>query len=312
MDNRVKTDGARTASMRRRAGLAGLTFCALTALATGARADPPAGTFYETFGRVTAAYVAVGQPVLPFATLTGVGSNIVAGGGKVYIQRDNLIEETNPDLTGLALYHVNGGVPTDIAVDGSTGVFFESFAGDELAAYTTGGQPVLPFATLSVNATNIVAGNGKLYWQDQNLIYSANSDLTDVQLFHVNGGVPTDIAFDASTNIFYESFAGDELAAYTTGGQPVLPFATLAANATNIVAGGGKLYWQDGSTINVANWDLSGATQFHLQGAVPVDIALLPATPPGVPEPSVWGLTIIGFGLAGAALRRRARTALAA
>lgn len=41
-----------------------------------------------------------------------------------------------------------------------------------------------------------------------------------------------------------------------------------------------------------------------------LDNILVQSTPMGVPEPTSWALMILGFGLAGGALRRR-RTALA-
>lgn len=65
-----------------------------------------------------------------------------------------------------------------------------------------------------------------------------------------------------------------------------------------------------GSTCNFGN---TSAFQF---GALPTGLsftsqsgtlfsALAPATPGGVPEPATWGLILLGFGLIGAAMRRR-------
>lgn len=54
----------------------------------------------------------------------------------------------------------------------------------------------------------------------------------------------------------------------------------------------------DASNATIDNFLLYGA------GDVTIDIVNLSA-PAGVPEPATWGLMIVGFGLAGAAVRRR-------
>jgi len=44
--------------------------------------------------------------------------------------------------------------------------------------------------------------------------------------------------------------------------------------------------------------------------AASASLSVPPADVPGVPEPATWGLTLIGFGVMGAAMRRRPRTSV--
>ena len=54
-----------------------------------------------------------------------------------------------------------------------------------------------------------------------------------------------------------------------------------------------------------------GAALFSYSGKTVVAIEEFSVTPPGVPEPASWAMLIAGFGLTGAAMRRR-RLAVAA
>jgi hypothetical protein len=179
--------------------------------------------------------------------------------------------------------------------------YYESFAGIELAAGSLA-SPSGGVGLYNGNATNIAVAGGKVHFQDGVNIYSANPDLSGVTLFNTNGVAPTDLAVDAVNGIYYESFAGIELAAGSLA-DPSGGVGIYNGNATNIAVAGGKVYFQDGVNIYSANPDLSGVTLFHTNGIAPTDLAVYVAAT--VPEPATWALMVAGAGLLGAWRRRK-------
>ena len=86
---------------------------------------------------------------------------------------------------------------------------------------------------------------------------------------------------------------------------PTQPFVDFSGMAFNTATKAWSIGWT-GSDYGIINSidDPSGACC----GTHPITFTV---TPGGVPEPATWTLAIIGFGLAGAALRRRSQPAQA-
>jgi hypothetical protein len=271
----------------------------LTLLLSGLIATGPAAAFesayYESFIQSEIAALSLTVPGTQIGVHFGDVSNIAVGGGKVYFQEGVDIYSANPDLSGVTLFRHNGDAPTDIAVDAAAGVFYESFAGSELAALSLA-DPKTQIAFYAGNATNITVGGGKVYFQDGVNIDSANSNLSGIKLYRHNGDAPTDIAVDPSVGVFYESFAGSELAALSLA-DPTTQLAVYLGNATNLAVGGGKIYFQDGVDINSAFPNLVGLSLLHANEEAPTDFAVDShfAPPPPVPEPSTYALMMIGL-----------------
>ena len=88
----------------------------------------------------------------------------------------------------------------------------------------------------------------------------------------------------AATNILYETFADSEIVGISTA-NPGIGVGVHIGNATNVVAGGGKVYWEDGLNIWSANPDLTGASIIHTNGLAPTDLGLYVFPPPVAPGP---------------------------
>lgn len=73
---------------------------------------------------------------------------------------------------------------------------------------------------------------------------------------------------------------------------------------------GNSIYWggiesvTDGSGNVLSGWTVDSTSQFDYRVASPLDPQSPPAASPA-PEPASWAMMVAGFGLAGAALRRR-------
>jgi hypothetical protein len=196
----------------------------------------------------------------------------------------------------------------------AAGAYYETFGGLGIAAGKLD-NPSYGYGQGSVsgNATNVAAGGGYVYWQDGVNIWRANSDLSGAAIWHVNGLSPTDFTIDVAAGAYYETFGGLEIAAGKLD-NPSYGYGqgSVSGNATNVAAGGGYVYWQDGVNIWRANSDLSGAAIWHVNGLSPTDFTIDPARAVApVPEPAAWTLMLAGFGAIGLIARRR-RAMLAA
>ncbi len=118
----------------------------------------------------------------------------------------------------------------------------------------------------------------------------------------------------------FQLFAGAFLTITRTGGGAFSLMSFDVADLFNVGSAGPIVYsWVDGGGAheNVFNLDndvglqtltlnLSGVTSFTMQQAAPyVQIDNVTFEAAAVPEPGAWALMILGFGVAGAALRRR-------
>jgi len=101
----------------------------------------------------------------------------------------------------------------------------------------------------------------------------------------------------------YETFGSGGVAGINLTNPPV-GIGNLNINATNIVAGGGMVYFQSGATIYSSSAKLVGLNTVFTNRVAPTGLALRPMV--SVPEPSSVGLALLGLtgSLAGHLFRR--------
>ena len=118
---------------------------------------------------------------------------------------------------------------------------------------------------------------------------------------HHNTGVPFPFGAAFHDLLLVNSHAQSQLRFYLDG-QLV-----LTASPFTMQAGGDltRLGHQYDPFAEWWNGDIDTLKVFH--GAATLAEATAPIPAPGIPEPSSWALMILGFGSAGAALRRRSR-----
>ncbi len=146
---------------------------------------------------------------------------------------------------------------------------------------------------------------------------------------HVTMTGPLVIPGSTTQDVFVVSLLDSAATKLSPGGPgPYISKSKLIMNGYSgppaPIGGGGTVAWDQGY-FAVGGFCCGYGTPnagFSLDGA-DASITLLTADPNqlvamavsyavGVPEPATWGLMILGFGLAGGALRRRTRAALAA
>lgn len=246
--------------------------------ASSARADFTP-ILYQTFAQGQVDAIDLNTRI--FTSLSQSATNIAAGGGMVFFQNDTLLYQAGPTLGGVSTFHRDGFAPSGLALDASTGLLYQSFSQGQIDAIDL---KTTIFHSISQSASNIAAGDGKVFFQSGSTIYAADSLLTSVHVFHVNASAPTGLALDASTGLLYETFgSGGIVALNTFTGATV---ASLNENATAIAAGDGRVFFTDNNFIRTANSLLADVTTFHIDGFTPAGLALAPARVNLVPEPS--------------------------
>ena len=142
------------------------------------------------------------------------------------------------------------------AYAGSVPVLYETFGANGVAAINLSTPPT-GLGSLFDNATNIVAGGGKVYFESGNTIYSTSTNLVGLNTVLTNGQAATGLALDAADGILYETFGPNGISAIDLN-NPSMSLGNLFDNATNIVAGGGKVYFESGNTIYSTSTNLVG------------------------------------------------------
>ena len=177
----------------------------LVGFATAATAEPFGGAYYETFAGSEIVAIDLANPSLLLGIKTGNISNVAVGGDTVYYQDGRQIFAGNANLSSTSLFHTNGAVATDLAINVAGNAYYESFGTEIVAIELANPSHLLGIRT--GNITNISVSGGKVYYQDGIKIFVGNADLSSVSLFHTNGVAPTDLAVDADNNVYYESLA---------------------------------------------------------------------------------------------------------
>jgi hypothetical protein len=164
---------------------------------TGLALDAQDGILYETFG-------SNGISAINLANSRGLGNlgvkatNIVAGGGMVYFESGNTIYSTSANLVGLHAVITNNVTPTGLALDAQDGILYETFGSNGVSAINLANSRGL--GNLGVTATNIVAGNGMVYFESGDTIYSSSADLVGLNAIHTNGEPPVGLALIPSVS----------------------------------------------------------------------------------------------------------------
>ena len=155
------------------------------------------------------------------------------------------------------------------------GALYETFGDGGVTALDLA-DPTVGLGNLEGNATNIVAGDGRVYFQDGSAIYASSPTLVGLTLVHDNGAAPIGLALDAADGILYESFGADGVSALSV--KTGAGIGNLGIAATNIVFGDGTLYIQDGTAIYASSADLVGLRLIHDNGGAPTVSRSTPRT----------------------------------
>jgi len=146
---------------------------------------------FETFGQN-------GVAALDPATGRGIGNlgvtatNIVAGAGTVYFESGNTIDSSTSNLVGLNTVITNNLPATGLALDAADGILYETFGANGVSALNLNTGRGL--GNLGVSATNIVYGNGKVYFESGNTIDSSTSNLVGLNTVITNNLPATGLA----------------------------------------------------------------------------------------------------------------------
>ena len=197
----------------------------------------------------------------------------------------------------------------DTTVNGNGGDIWP-FGNPDTATYgqtfVVGGDDVLKGFSLYLGGNVAEPFNFKGY------IYAWNGSRADgAQLYesavreYAGGNAPLEFAFDTGN---LQLTSGSKYVAFlsTSGLQDgVSSTATMPrANGGDLLPGGDFVYFNNGndfSRLTTSSWDCSGC------GFGDVWFKASLSAGDAVPEPATWAMMIGGFGMAGAAMRRRVR-----
>ncbi|MEW5684436.1 MAG: PEPxxWA-CTERM sorting domain-containing protein [Pseudomonadota bacterium] len=179
-----------------------------------------------------------------------------------------------------------------LAFAGSAGAATYVGAGGPLPDLVVFNSGIVVSDTFQVSDVNVtLEGLQHTFWADLD-IYLINGDIS-IALVNEAGG-----SSDPNGDFTFDDQAALDLTSLNTTGGVFRPLEALSAFNGRSAAGTWTLRIVDDAGADAGQL---GAWKLTLSGA---------PSPGGVPEPSTWAMMIAGFGLAGAAMRRR-RTALA-
>ena len=176
-------------------GLVGLNLVDLTpGTPAGFAVDAADGILYETYGTNGLAAVSLANPRQGVADLNDTATNITFAGGHVYFQDGSTIYETSANLSGITPILTTPTAPTDFAVDPTDGILYETFGAGGVAAISLANTNV-GLGSLNDVATNIVANDGMVFFEDGDTIYQTSADLVGLTPLLTTGNPPSGIAF---------------------------------------------------------------------------------------------------------------------
>lgn len=185
-----------------------------------------------------------------------------------------------------------------------------------------------PAAAATVTFTPLIspsagtAGDGTTYLE--NGLTFTSSIASSNALYH--WGSSDSVNADAGGATLFQNFPSHFITVTATGGGSFTLNSFDLADAYNAGGGGSVAFsWTDGSGTSTSflaldnaiglqtfTFNYTGVTSFSLQQEAPyfqVDNIVFNEATNAVPEPATWALMIAGFGLVGAAMRRRALAA---
>jgi hypothetical protein len=209
-------------------------------------------------------------------------------------------------------FDVTGGVSNFENVDQAYGDNVAA-AVNAAGTYGVGAEGFTPNVTVAYGAPG----------EDPALWTTSYGDLTNILFNDADGDTTLTVRFTAAAGYLVDLY-GFDLASFVNAGQTIqgLTVRDVGANVTLFSQGSTAI---SGATHNAFSFatalsasDLELVVNLTGLGGASDDIGIdnirfgQSAIPTGVPEPQAWALMILGFGAAGALLRRQKRTALVA
>ena len=167
---------------------------------TGLALNASGSILYETFGSNGVAAINLTDPLTGLGYLSIPATNIAVGGGEVYFQSGDTIYSSSPGLVGLTAVLTNTQAPTGLALDASGSILYETFGSNGVAAINLT-SPLTGLGYLSIPATNIAVGGGKVYFQSGDTIYSSSPDLVGLTAVLTNTQAPAGLALVTTASV---------------------------------------------------------------------------------------------------------------
>lgn len=179
---------------------------------------------------------------------------------------------TSGRILALSLAVTLGSLTTQTA--NATPYLFETFGGPNGEIASLNPSATYEYAAHQGNIGAVTAGGGKVYWTEGANLWSANGDLSNASIMHVNGLSPNGLAVDVSSGHLFETFGGPNGEIASLNATATAEYGAHQGNIGAVVAGGGKVYWTEGKVLWYANEDLSDAAVLHINGGTPTGLAL--------------------------------------
>jgi hypothetical protein len=126
------------------------------------------------------------------------------------------------------------------------------------------------------SANTLSASGDYVYWTQGVALYRAKPDLSDAQVYSYLGFAPTELAVDASAGVIYADVPGVGLATLNLANpSQILMFRN--GPVSQITAGAGHVFFQEGSRVWQASPSLNDATPYFDLTGPSTDIAYRPA-----------------------------------
>ncbi|MBL8554885.1 MAG: PEP-CTERM sorting domain-containing protein [Phenylobacterium sp.] len=209
-------------------------------------------------------------------------------------------------------FDVAGGVSNFENVDQAYGDNVAA-AANAAGSYGVGAEGYTPDVTVSYGTPG----------EDPALWTTGYGDLTNVLFNDADGDTTFTVRFTAASG-YLVSLYGFDMASFISGGQTIQGFTVRDVGANTILFNQGSTFVTGATrnTIAFANALTAGDLELVINltglGGVSDDIGIdnvrfgQSQIQTGVPEPATWAMMLLGFGGAGAMVRRRRRTSVPA
>ncbi len=158
---------------------------------TGLAVDAADHILYLSGGGEVAA-ISLTNPNVGYGALNINASNLDFSGGSLYFSSGNTIYSSSKYLSGLNTVKSFGGLVTGLAVDAADHILYVAGGGEAASISLT--NPNLGYGALNINASNLVAGDGMVYIQSGDTIYSSSKYLQGLNTVLTSNSLPVDLA----------------------------------------------------------------------------------------------------------------------